>query len=124
MAVDGLPSRINVVVVETKLPTRVPDNGGDDRVVALVHPREQMVGCLVVQSSCEHCPEPTVCCIVLCGCHLHFCPVKASVDFSALVHRNNKHQHHLLSVYVQYYYNASSEARKVLLLLVSHNQIL
>ena len=74
VAVDGLPCSVNVVVGETKLPTGLLDNGGDDRVVTLVDPREQVVAGLVVQSSCEQSPEPTVCGVVLCGGHLHLCP--------------------------------------------------
>ena len=58
---------------ETKLLAGLLEDGGYDGVVALVDPREQVVGSLVVQSSCEHSPEPTVC-VVLCGRHLHLCP--------------------------------------------------
>ena len=75
VAVDGLPGTVNVVVGETKILAGLLEDGGYDGVVALVDPREQVVGRLVVQSSCEHSPEPTVCGIVLRGSHLHLCPV-------------------------------------------------
>ena len=80
VAVDGLPGSVNVVVGETKLLAGLLEDGGYDGVVALVDPREQVVGRLVVQSSCEHSPEPTVCGIVLRGSHLHLCPVYICVS--------------------------------------------
>ena len=75
MATKSLPGRINIVVLEAKLLARLLHDGCYTAVVGLDDPGEEMVSCLVVESSCEHGPEPAVCRIVLCCCHLHLCPV-------------------------------------------------
>ena len=53
-----------MVVCDTKLFACLAYDGCDERVVGLVDSREQMVSCLVVESSCEKVPKPTVCGIV------------------------------------------------------------
>lgn len=75
MATEGLPYGVHIVIGDPKLLTRLSDDGSNERVVRLNDPREEVVGCLMIEGSSEHVPEPAVSGIVLCGGHLHLCPV-------------------------------------------------
>ena len=74
MAVESLPYGVHVVVGDSKLLAGLSDYGGDEGVVGLDDPREEVVGGLVVEGSSEDVTEPAVCGVVLSGGHLHLCP--------------------------------------------------
>ena len=74
MATKSLPYGVHTVILHSKLLTCLPDDGCDERVVCLVDPREQVMCGLVIESTSDHRPKPTVCSIVLRGSHLHLCP--------------------------------------------------
>ncbi len=74
MAVEGLCGRVHIVVMDAILLAGLLHNGSDLRVMGLDYTREQMVGCLVVQSTSEHGPEPTTGGIVLCRGNLKLRP--------------------------------------------------
>ena len=76
MATQGLPHGVHVVVGDAKLLAGVPNDGGDEGVVGLDYPGEEMVGCLVVEGSSEDVPEPAVGGVVLRGGHLHLRPAR------------------------------------------------
>lgn len=74
MATEGLPDGVDVVIGDSEFLAGLLDDGGDEGVVSLDDSGEEMVSGLVVQSSCEDVPEPTVSGVVLCGGHLHLRP--------------------------------------------------
>lgn len=74
VAAKCFPDSVHVVVLDAKLLAGLADNGCDERVVRLDHTGEEVVGGLVVESTRKHIPEPTVCCVILRGGHLHFGP--------------------------------------------------
>ena len=74
MTEKGLGHRLNVVVLDSKLLTRLPHDGCDLTIVGLDYAREQVVCGLVVQCSSEHGPEPAIGSVVLCGSNLKLCP--------------------------------------------------
>ena len=63
------------MVLQAKVLTGLLDNGSDLGIVPLVDPREEMVGGLVVECTCDQCPEPAVSGIVLSCSHLHLSPL-------------------------------------------------
>ena len=76
VTVEGLPHCVHVVVRDAKLLARLAHDGCDEGIVGLDDAREEVVSGLVVESSSEHVPEPAICSIVLCRCHLHLSPAK------------------------------------------------
>lgn len=74
VAAECLPDSVHIVVLDTKLLAGLADNGCDEGVVRLDHSGKEVMGGLVVESTCKYIPEPTVCCVILCGGHLHLGP--------------------------------------------------
>ena len=79
MATEGLPDGVNVVVGDAELLARLADYGGDEWVMCLDDSGEEVVGGLVVQSSGEDVPEPTVSGVILRRAHLHLRPLRVGV---------------------------------------------
>ena len=65
VAVECLPHRVHIVVLDPKFLTSLAHYGSDEGIVGLDDAREEVVCGLVVECSCEHVPEPAVCGIVL-----------------------------------------------------------
>ena len=74
MALQRLLGCVYVMILDTVLLARLLHYGGNFGVVGLNDPWEEMVGCLVVQSACEHSPEPATGGIVLSRGNLQLCP--------------------------------------------------
>ena len=74
MATQGFPGGVNVVVLDAVVFAGLLHNGSDLWVVGLDDPGEEMVSGLVVQSTCEHCPKPAPCGVVLCRGNLKLRP--------------------------------------------------
>ena len=79
MATEGLPDGVDVVVGDAELLARLADYGGDEWVMCLDDSGEEVVGGLVVQSSGEDVPEPTVSGVILRRAHLHLRPLRVCV---------------------------------------------
>jgi hypothetical protein len=79
MATEGLPDGVNIVVGDAELLACLADYGGDEWVMCLDDSGEEVVGGLVVQSSGEDVPEPTVSGVVLRRGHLHLRPLRECV---------------------------------------------
>ena len=75
VAVQSLSRGVHITVLDSKLFARLFNDGCDLRVVGLYDPWEEVVGCLMVKSTGEDCPEPASCGIVLSCGDLHLCPV-------------------------------------------------
>ena len=75
MTVEGLPHGVHIVIGDAKLLAGLTNDGSDERIVGLDDSREEVVSCLMIESSREHVPEPTVCGIVLSCGHLQLSPV-------------------------------------------------
>ena len=82
MATERLPNSVDVMVRNSELLTCLSDYGCDERIVCLYDSRKEMVGGLMVESSGEDIPEPTVCGVVLRSGYLHLRPVGGAVLFT------------------------------------------
>ena len=85
MAAEGLPHGVHIVILHPKLLACLPDNGCDEWIVCLDDSGEQVMCGLVIESTSEHRPEPTVCSVVLCGGNLHLRPGRGEGEEERLI---------------------------------------
>ena len=75
MATEGQGSGVHVMVLDAKFFARLANDGRNLHIVRLDDAREEVVGSLMIEGTSEHCPEPTVCGIVLSCGNLEFSPL-------------------------------------------------
>ena len=81
MVVEGLSDGVHVVILDAVLLAGLFHDGGDAGIVGLDNAREQVVRCLVVESTRECRPEPAASGVVLRRGNLHLCPGGGGKDW-------------------------------------------
>lgn len=70
-----LSEGIFVIVSDTKLLTRLTNNGSYLWIVDLTHTREQVMSCLMIQGACENVEKPAIRGVILSCLDLQFSPI-------------------------------------------------